>query len=557
MTLNPEKGYVAHASRSLTPAEQNYTITEQECLAVVWSIQKFRPYLYGRHFTIVTDHHALCWLSTMKNLSGRLGRWVLRLQQFDFTGVFKSGKKHLDADALSRCPLSTSSSATTTEPHQPRLPMAPISHTSVDAFTDRASIQRADTYCRTIIDRLNGYAPPPNSRLRRQLNNFRLIDGVLCHMNRHATGYKWVPVIPRELRLRVLEALHDDATAGHLGFEKTYDRVRSRFFWPGLSTSVAKYVASCAPCQHRERSTSPPAGLLHPVPCPSVPFEAVGIDLYGPLPRTSNGSRWVVTAVDHLTRYAETAPLTSGCAHEVADFILRNIILRHGAPRVLLSDRGKTFLSQVVAQVLRAANTIHKTCSSYHPQTNGLTECFHRTLSGMLSMYISPDHSNWDIILPFVTFAYNSAVQRTTGYSPFFLVYGHQPSFALDTAFFSAPVSATSPFHEQFATRIAHCRHMARLRTDSSQQERKDRYDASHRSVQFCAGDEVLLWTPIRTSGLCEKFLHRYLGPYVVVEQVSPVNYRVSPVDIPRDRRCRGTEIVHVCRLRRFHRRQP
>lgn len=99
---------------------------------------------------------------------------------------------------------------------------------------------------------------------------------------------------------------------------------------------------------------------------------------------------------------------------------------------------------------------------------------------------------------------------------------------------------------------------MARLHTDSSQQEWKARYDASHRSVEFCKGDEALLWwTPIRTSGLCEKFLHRYLGPYVVVEQVSPVNYGVSPVNIPTGRRCRGTEIVHVSRLKRFNRRQP
>lgn len=322
----------------------------------------------------------------MKNLPWRLSRWVLRLQQFDFIVVFKSGKKHLDADALSRCPLSTSSSASFTEPRQPRLPLAPINHTSVDALTDLQSIQRADTFYRTLIDRLNGSARPPNSRLRRQPNNYRLIDGVLCHMNRHATGYKWVPVIPRELRLGVLKALHDDATAGHLGFEKTYDRVRSRFFWPGLFASVAKYVASYAPRQHRKRSTSPPAGLLHRVPCPSVPFETMDIDLYGPLPPTSNGCRWIVTAVYHLTRYAETVPLPPACAHEVADFTLRNIILRHGAPRVLLSDRGKTFLSQVLAEVLRAANTIHRTCSSYHPQTNGLAERFHRSLSDMLSM---------------------------------------------------------------------------------------------------------------------------------------------------------------------------
>lgn len=544
---------VAYASRSLTPAEKNYTITEQECLAIVWAVQKFRPYLHGRRFTVVTDHHALCWLSSLKNLSGRLGRWVLRLQQYDFSVTYKSGKKHMDADALSRCPLSSPSSAATESPDA--LSLAPVISPIVDRQADLSSLQRADAYCRPIMDYLDGRVQPPNSRARRQLEKFQLLHGVLYRQNYNPNGSKWVPVVPHPLRRRILEEYHDAATAGHLGFAKTYERIRSRYFWPGLSTTVAKYVSSCTSCQHRKRATTPPAGLLQPLPCPSAPFETIGIDLYGPLPSTQSGCRWIVTAVDHLSRYAETAAIRSGTAVEVAEFILRNIILRHGAPRVLLSDRGRTFLSTIIEELLRASNTVHKTTSSYHPQTNGLTERFHRTLSDMLSMYISPDHRNWDIILPFVTFAYNTAVQKTTGYSPFCLVFGRSPSIAFDSSFFYAPISPDAPSHEQFISRLAHCRQLAQRRTESQQQIRKTRYDATHRSVQFRQGDEVLLWTPLRIPGLCEKFLHRFVGPYVILEQTSPVNYRVTPVTPSRDRRYRGTEIVHVSRLKPFTRR--
>lgn len=546
---------VAYASRALTPAEKNYTITEQECLAIVWSVQKFRPYLYGRHFTVVTDHHALCWLSSLKNLSGRLGRWILRLQEFDYTVVYKSGKKHMDADALSRCPLLPPEDIGQPDVQTVTFSVAPVDPVSVTTASELVPLQRSDGYCRTLIDLLNGSSHPRNSRMRRQLTKFRLLDGVLCRYNYHPTGDKWVPVVPRCLRNNVLMALHDDPTAGHLAFHKTYDRVKSRFFWPGLANSVAKYVASCASCQHRKQPTSPSPGPLQPLQCPSTPFEVVGIDIYGPLPVTPVGHRYIVTAVDHLTRYAETAPLRTASASEVAEFFLTAIFLRHGPPRVLLSDRGRTFLSAVLAEVLRATETVHKTTSSYHPQTNGLTERFHRTLSDMISFYIRPDHTNWDTILPFVTFAYNTALQSTTGFSPFFLVYGRPPPSVLDSSFFSAPVSPRAPLHEQFLTRLAHCRNLARMKTEACQAERKSRHDETHPPVSFHPGDEVLLSTPLRTPGLCEKFLPRFIGPYTVLEKTSPVNYRVAPLHGATDRRCRGVEIVHVSRLKPFVRR--
>ena len=319
-----------------------------------------------------------------------------------------------------------------------------------------------------------------------------------------------------------------------------------------MYTYVRKYIRSCTECQRR-KTTYHASGELQPLPCPARPFDRIGIDLYGPLPCTPAGNRWIIVAVDHLTRYAETAALPAATARDVALFILRSFVLRHGAPRELLSDRGRVFLSQVVQELLTECNIIHRSTTTYHPQTNGLTERFNRTLGDMLSMYISSDHSNWDLVLPFVTYAYNTATQATTGFSPFFLLYGREPSSMLDTILTYRPDASEYRPASDLVQCAEECRQLARSFTSVAQGIQKERLDQDKPAHTFPVGSFVWLSVPFQSPGLSRKFAPKYNGPYRIVQCTSPVNYVVEPVTPPTDRRCRGRETVHVSRLKPYY----
>ncbi|XP_077534689.1 uncharacterized protein LOC144146627 [Haemaphysalis longicornis] len=171
----------------------------------------------------------------------------------------------------------------------------------------------------------------------------------------------------------------------------------------------------------------------------------------------------------------------------------------------------------------------------------------------MLSMYVSRDHSNFDLVLPFVTYAYNTATQSTTGFSPFFLLYGREPSCLLDTILPYRPgISECVPVSE-IAKRTGECRQLARSFTAADQGRPQYRHGDSNGTPTYAAGSLVWLRTPSTAPGLSSKLQTKFQGPYRVVEKTSPVKYIVEPVTPITDRRFRGRKTVHVQRLTPYY----
>ncbi|GFX68500.1 transposon Tf2-9 polyprotein [Trichonephila clavipes] len=470
---NVEK-VIAYASRTLTKAEKNYSTTERECLAIVWATNKFRPYIFGKHFTVVTDHHSLCWLMNLKDPSGRLARWALRLQEHDFDVKYKTGKKHSDADALSRNPVEEE-----TETSDKFLAVTTSMNLAVEQKKDQD------------LEKLKLLS---NSSKNEE---FRFIDGILCRKNFDPDGKLWLPVIPKHLRADILRHFHDAPTAGHLGFAKTYDRIRKRFYWPGMYRNVVRYVMHCRECQRRKSVPQRPPGRLVPIPPAIAPFHRIGIDLLGRFPKSAHGNKWIIVCTDYSTRYAITKALPTAEVDEIAKFLLEEIVLRHGAPRVIITDRGAVFRSRLVSSLVDLCNIDHRFTTAYHPQTNGLTERFNKTLADMLSMYVDVEQKNWDEILPFVTFAYNTAKQETTGFTPFYLLHGREAETTLDTMLPFCPNDFDDNNITKIAARAEESRQLARVHTLRAQDKDRRRYDSKHQMVSYAPGDLVWVYTPV------------------------------------------------------------
>lgn len=535
---------VAYASRRLSQAELKYTTTEKECIAVVWATKHFRQFLWGRKFTIVVDHHALCWLDKNKDVSGRLGRWALKLMEFEYTIRHKQGKLHVVPDCLSRN-CSEGNHQEEEEEMTNEIPMLKVT------IQNLGELQDEDEECKRIKEAVLN---PENatSADRRLARSYLIVDNVLYRKNIAHSGSPKLLVVPKSMRQEILFECHDSPlTGGHLGFSKTFFKIKNRYYWPNMLKETESYVKTCMDCQTRKTPRQAPVGLLQPIPVGHM-FDRIGIDVLGPFTRTSRGKSYIIVAMDYATKWAEAEATRSATAEDVARFLINKIICKFGCVREILSDRGTNFKSSLVSALMNGLGIRTSYTTAYHPMCNGLVEHFNGTLAQMLSYYVSTNQRDWDLYVNLTCFSYNTSRHETTKHTPFFLLYGREARLPSEVTL--GQDTCEDGDAEAILQRVQRCRREAATFIVTSQKKQKERYDKSHRHVEYRVQDKVMVWTPVRKKGKSTKLLHRWHGPYVINKKVSDVNYEVEI--IPRGNKMPYFDTIHVCRLKPYHERQ-
>lgn len=465
----------------------------------------------------------------LKSPTGRLARWALQLQPYNFEIKYSPGKTNVLADNLSRPPC---------ENHTETCAICQI---EIDFPKENEhklrEEQLKDEELAIIIKALEDKAESEDY-IQWSKRGYLLHKGILHRFTPDQEDDNAKLVVPKHEVNNILKSFHDSPTAGHQGMERTLKRINTNFFWKGMRKDVIKYVKTCIECQRYKPTNLKPAGLLQSTPN-NQRFEVLAIDLFGPLPKGSNGETWILIVEDTASRWVELFALKEATAQQCALTLLNEVLLRFGLPRRITSDNGVQFVSAVMQQLTYCLEIQQILTPVYHPEPN-IAERKNRDMKSQIAIMVQNQHNRWPETLPAIRFAMNSAYNQSTGFTAAYLTFGREMKTPYEiTHNFSDIVQSEkfipdiTPYLKNLANDLA----IAKANIEEMQDNNRQRVNLRRRpDPGYEIGDLVLVEThPISSQQkqFSAKFAPRRDGPYVIIKKHGSCIYEVANIHEP------------------------
>ena len=405
-----EERPVSYASRTLTVAERNYGHIEKEGLGLVFAVKKFHHYLFGHHFTMVTDHKPLLGLfgenrGVPDRAAARITRWALLLSAYDYKLEYRAGKLNGNADGLSRLPMELEKediSQPIASVHMMELVNSPVTEIEV-----RSEIRKDKLLSKVLEHIMSGWPPACKTD---ELRPFWLRRNELTVEGECILWGSRV-VVPDKLRDTVLKQLHEV----HPGISRMKSLARSYVWWPCIDKDIERTVKSCKECCVNQNN--PSAAPVHPWEAPKDPWERIHVDFAGPF----LGKMFLIT-VDAFSKWIEVDMMNTSTACATVSK-LRRVFATHGLPLTLVSDNGPSFVGEEFEKFMLKNGIKHVLTAPYHPASNGQAERMVRTFKESMKSLSSGDI---ETKLYRLLFSYRMTPNTATGKSPAELLFQRQ-----------------------------------------------------------------------------------------------------------------------------------
>ncbi|KAK8784274.1 hypothetical protein V5799_009360 [Amblyomma americanum] len=528
---------VYYVSKKTSPAERFYHSSKLELLSIVWTIERLRPFLIGIEFTLVTDCQALLYLNATKTLKPQIARWFDMLQEYTFDIRHRPGSKMEHVDAMSRAAVEDPS-----DPWDNVIADKLHMWMTISLHDQALIIQRTDEEIRRIATILEKKSCDRTAEERALAQNFVLKEGRLFRETEANGKKKLLYVMPKTMRKSLCVKFHD--LEGHFGLDRTISKISETYWFPGMRRYVREHIRRCFECLICKVPSGKEKGLLHPIPPGRRPFETIHADHLGLFVRSKKGNKYILVVIDNLTKYVRLFPSRDTSAKSVIKSC-EDFTFSHGLPERIITDRGTCFTSKAFEEFCKARGIQHVLNSTRHPRANGQVERVNRTLvPTIMTTMDGNDQREWDIGLKGVEAFLNTSYNKSTGRTPFEVLFGYNPKFhdgvLREIAETEDNVAWTNP--EQLQAEV-------RTRILDSQAKYKKRFDMRHCiGDTLKAGDVVVMRCAPEHTGEPTKTQPRYKGPLVVTEVKPNDTYGVAALKGTRSRHYATT--AHISSLK-------